>query len=303
MNSAPEIHVLDNSLLSTLGGRWNDAAKAPITSLMNLFASNAHVYVQMALTMESARQVILAAGREDSQEGLLPDEVLKKVVQHLTSIDMGCESLKLKNTSIKIAYMLSLYRYRPVVVRVSGALQDFEHLRLEFLKELYGFKFLRLSQYRSTFMVGDDPEAQPFGLEVADAFPSAALDIREASNAFALSRWHACVFHLMRVLEIGLRTMAEKFEVPYESSTWHVVIEEIEGKVRRITKESHGDDWKQIKRDYSGAATQFMFFKDAWRNHIMHVRDVYDEGRATSIWQHVKEFMLKLANIGLHEEV
>jgi len=46
-----------------------------------------------------------------------------------------------------------------------------------------------------------------------------------------------------------------------------------------------------------------MFFKDAWRNHIMHVRDVYDEGRATSIWQHVKEFMLKLANIGLHEEV
>jgi hypothetical protein len=44
-----------------------------------------------------------------------------------------------------------------------------------------------------------------------------------------------------------------------------------------------------------------MFFKDAWRNHIMHVRDVYDAGRATSIWQHVQEFMNKLAAIGLKE--
>jgi hypothetical protein len=104
----------------------------------------------------------------------------------------------------------------------------------------------------------------------------------------------------MRVLEFGLRTMAAKFDVAYETSTWHNVIEQIEAKVRRIDQTS-GADWKQQQKDYSDAATQFMFFKDAWRNHIMHVRDVYDRGRATSIWQHVHEFMNKLASIGLRE--
>jgi hypothetical protein len=53
---------------------------------------------------------------------------------------------------------------------------------------------------------------------------------------------------------------------------------------------------------YSQAATQFMFLKDAWRNHIMHVRDVpYDEGRAFSIFDHVRQFMQALAEGGLTE--
>jgi hypothetical protein len=44
-----------------------------------------------------------------------------------------------------------------------------------------------------------------------------------------------------------------------------------------------------------------MFLKDAWRNHIMHLSDVYDEGKALSVLRHVHELMQNLAKGGLHE--
>ena len=44
-----------------------------------------------------------------------------------------------------------------------------------------------------------------------------------------------------------------------------------------------------------------MFLKDAWRNHIMHLSDVYDEGKALSVLRHVHELMQILAKHGLYE--
>ncbi|HST51346.1 MAG TPA: hypothetical protein VLJ61_04985 [Pyrinomonadaceae bacterium] len=45
----------------------------------------------------------------------------------------------------------------------------------------------------------------PFGQKVADRFPSASYDIAEASKCFALERNTACVMHLMRAAEVGLK--------------------------------------------------------------------------------------------------
>jgi hypothetical protein len=104
----------------------------------------------------------------------------------------------------------------------------------------------------------------------------------------------------MRTLEIGLAELADRFEVPHDRENWHNIIERVESKIRQMGP-ADGDDWKTEQKNFSDAATQFMFFKDAWRNHVMHVRDVYDEGRATSISQHVHEFMGKLVAIGLGE--
>jgi hypothetical protein len=64
---------------------------------------------------------------------------------------------------------------------------------------------------------------------------------------------------------------------------------------------SFGADWKEQQKFCSQAASQFMFLKDAWRNHIMHLSDVYDEGKALSVLRHVHELMQILAKGGLHE--
>jgi hypothetical protein len=65
---------------------------------------------------------------------------------------------------------------------------------------------------------------------------------------------------------------------------------------------SFGADWKEQQKFCSQAATHFMFLKEGWRNHVIHVRDVpYDEGRARSVFGHVREFMQALAEGGLTE--
>ena len=117
---------------------------------------------------------------------------------------------------------------------------------------------------------------------------------------FALEQNDACVFHLMRILERVLGTLAFKFNVPFERTNWHNIIEELEAKIRKMDS-NFGPDWKDKQKLYAQAASQFMFFKDAWRNHVMHVRDVFDEGKALSVFNSVRGFMQVLTEGGLTE--
>ena len=55
---------------------------------------------------------------------------------------------------------------------------------------------------------------QAFGEEVFAAYPSANDDIFEASICLALERGTACVMHLGRVVEVGLRSIAERSRCP-----------------------------------------------------------------------------------------
>src|ERR1700687_6353897 len=61
-------------------------------------------------------------------------------------------------------------------------------------------EFCRASE-RTIEWVGVAP---PFGYDVAKAFPRASDDILEATKCYALERYTASVFHLMRAIEIGL---------------------------------------------------------------------------------------------------
>lgn len=138
-------------------------------------------------------------------------------------------------------------------------------------------------------------ELNLFGSKVANAFPSAQDDIQNAGRCLAFDRWTASVFHSMRVLEIGLTALAKELGVSYDRVNWDNIINNIEAKIRKISKTTSGDEWKTKEKFYSEAALQFRYFKNAWRNHVMHVRDTYDEERAETIFEHTKQFMAHLA--------
>ena len=54
---------------------------------------------------------------------------------------------------------------------------------------------------------------------------------------------------------------------------------------------------------YSGAALNFRYFKDHWRNPISHSRSSYDRLQALSALGKVEEFMKHLAEVvGLEEK-
>jgi hypothetical protein len=218
----------------------------------------------------------------------------------LDRTEQSSKSLGLLATLRKVQYLRTRYPTADLIYITDDVLKDLEHIEIDFVQELCDVMLLRLNSERTSYFLDENDRKVPFGNEVATAFPSAIYDIREASNCFALERWAACVFHLMRTLEIALVALADRFGVAHDKGNWQNIIEAIESKLRQIGP-SYGPDWKDCQKNFSDVATQFMFFKDAWRNHVMHVRDVYDEGRAKSIWQHANEFMNKLATIGLRE--
>lgn len=141
-----------------------------------------------------------------------------------------------------------------------------------------------------------DDRQNPFGDAVASAFPSTSFDAAEAGRCFTFGRFTACVFHLMRVLEIGLCVLAKRFEIPSDHTNWQNIIEGIEKAVRNMASDpSKPFDWKDQQEFFSQAASHFMVAKDAWRNYTAHVRGKYTDEEAETLMINVRAFMQRLA--------
>jgi len=164
-------------------------------------------------------------------------------------------------------------------------------------KELKGKAFFYVPPERIRFWPSQK-EPFAFGRAVATSFPSSTWDANNAGLCLATAMGTAAVFHLMRVLEIGLTVMGSKFGVSLAHTNWGPAIEEIELKVRNIPKDGAWrslPDYKEQQEFYAQAASHFAILKDAWRNHTMHIRGKYTEDEAERIFENVKAFMQKLA--------
>ncbi len=137
-----------------------------------------------------------------------------------------------------------------------------------------------------------------FGEAVARAFPSAIYDLSEAGTCLALARGSACVFHLMRILEVGLIALGKRFGVSLERTNWAPAIDQLESKIREMHKDPMWKslpDCKEQQEFFAQAASHFGVLKDAWRNYTMHARGGYTPEQAERVFENVKGFMQKLA--------
>jgi hypothetical protein len=145
-------------------------------------------------------------------------------------------------------------------------------------------------------MAGYCDQENLFGGSVSDSFPSAIIDIREAGNCLAVGLNTACVFHLMRVLESGLKVLAVEFKLPCTTEAWGRVIGKIEDAITELQKPRNKDAPNRHKLQfYCQCAIEFKYFKDAWRNHAVHERIHYDDKAAVLIFEHVRNFMRRLS--------
>lgn len=138
-----------------------------------------------------------------------------------------------------------------------------------------------------------------FGQAVTDKFPSATLDIEEAGKCYALGRNTGCVFHLMRVMEVGVKAFAAGLgilnQIKSAQPSWGEVLRLTNAEIQARNK---GNDpaWTPATRGFfENAQADLMVVKNAWRNTTMHVENTYDEERAEDIYNAVKGFMRHLA--------
>ena len=171
---------------------------------------------------------------------------------------------------------------RPMVV-------DLYNRMLEVFEERL---FLTLSPDAERYYSQPEPL---FGSVVDNAFPSTADDIAEAGKCFALGRYTAAVFHLMRTLEVGLGALARETKATTGNPNWETVLNAITSRVNQMGPATDGPDWKERQQYISEAVAQFRIFKHAWRNYVTHSRVTYDEEKARAIYESVREFMSHLA--------
>jgi len=211
------------------------------------------------------------------------------VLDNLRIIKTHCDQLELAVSSQFLEYYVRSFSENiPFFNDVKSCLENFQ---IAFYAELRK----RLFVFVPPHFAGAFEQEALFGEEVNRAFPSATRDIREAGTCLALGLGTACVFHSMRVLEHGLRALAEALGLTFSVEQWLVIIKQIESKICALENLPKSQQRIRDQEFYSGAAKNFRYFKDAWRNHVMHGKEHYDEREANTVLEHVNDFMTHLS--------
>jgi len=129
------------------------------------------------------------------------------------------------------------------------------------------------------------------------AFPSQAKPEAERGiDCYGLGHNVACIFHMMRVAELGMRALARERKVtfphrPLEWAEWENVINLIDTKAKAASADmTRGPALDAARAFYTAAIAQLRAFKET-RNRIMHMRGGFDELDARRAMTQVRDFM------------
>jgi hypothetical protein len=132
-----------------------------------------------------------------------------------------------------------------------------------------------------------------FGPWVTSRFPDAIDDIEEAAKCLALDRATACVMHLVRVMEVGLKAIAEPLGIPYAPS-WESYLKQITTKIG-LPYDKKDPQWRGQEPFFRDVSGDLVAIKQAWRNPSMHVVRKYSPDEAGEVYVAVRRFMQRLA--------
>lgn len=133
---------------------------------------------------------------------------------------------------------------------------------------------------------------QPFSRDIQSKFPSVIHDMDEAGRCLALGRHTACVFHLMRIMESALKTLATELSVQLSPKmTWQNVLDKVNTKIKSL------DQNDSKTKQYASISANLYNMKLAWRNEVMHPKETYSKEDAERIFAAVRLFLDELVSV------
>jgi hypothetical protein len=145
-----------------------------------------------------------------------------------------------------------------------------------------------------------EPSDPLFGQDFEAKFGTlGAFELDEAAKCMALGRPTAAVFHMMRILEVGIKALAKCLGIPDpikpSERNWGKILE-------KIMKDGIEKKWPSANR-ISGDGRFFEDLcatldavKNPWRNSTMHVEEKKTDQEAQHIFDAVRGFMMKLCS-------
>jgi len=129
------------------------------------------------------------------------------------------------------------------------------------------------------------------GEKLIHKFPEFPEDASEAGNCFALSRYTACMFHLMRIMEAVVQRFGRKVKVPIDvkNENWDKIVKQIKKLTEIDSKDSQKIKLK--KKRYQLFYDRLDAVRVAWRNPTMHPKSTYTEEEAKEVMDAVKNLI------------
>lgn len=211
----------------------------------------------------------------------------------ISKLKIELERLDLRQSLKKIDYVDT--SLSSSVAAASKAYAEFisrqlEEFRERLYDELEDRKIYCLSGKQSDYLSG---AVTGFGPDVAAAFPGVEYDLEEAAKTLAFERGTACVFHLMRAMDIALTTLGKKLDATIKDKNgkplvWGKIIANCRDKIEPMPAGESKNAWE--------AAMSLLFHvKEVWRNTTMHPMQKYTTEEATEVFDACRAFMRKLA--------
>ncbi|SRR6266404_528386 len=275
---------------------WN-VRPFQIVSLLEMIEFFASPFVHLMSRLAAIQATIKAQGGN-----LQSEEEINGLRFWLNDAEAACDRYELD-----IAGCLSRLRQKIVEPEILTGLPD---LILELRHRISDELEQRLFMYMPASAAEKFEKDDLFGSEVKAQFPAASADVKAIGNCYATGNYTACVFHCMRVVELGARAMVRGLKVqnrltdkhgvriPVELSEWGKLTHALQTGTNQLSAGARTDMRKKKKHEfYSHALATFLNFKDAWRNHVSHTREKepYDEFKAMIVMTNTKHFMAHLS--------
>jgi hypothetical protein len=264
--------------------------------LVSLLEIMEFYYPEVFLGFAQLHGVILGLTREESPESIadkpMGEPMRLATLEIVVKVRDSCESLGLRASMA-------------TVERICGALCDdavaFGTIR-SLMEELQGrlFDELKLTMILALTTTEAEGYSKPRKGwdEILKKFPGTVDEIEEAGKCLALNRNTACVFHLMRLMECGLRALGKSLDNPAldpkRNPSWDAILKKCDDEIGKPAK-SRCLEWQTDDQFFSTATANLRAVKESWRNPTMHVERNYDGEQAREIYLSVRTFMRHLA--------
>lgn len=131
---------------------------------------------------------------------------------------------------------------------------------------------------------------------IRDRFQKAVNEIDEARTCYAVGRWTASVFHLMRACEVGIKSVYKTLGIasPKLSDSWGQMLKPMDEQLQKKPADRSGA-WAAEPLFFDHITNDIRAVKRAWRDTTMHVESTYDQSGALKALNAVTSLFTHLA--------
>ena len=255
---------------------------------LRMLLNYAQAFAILAADIEKTRAQLLIGAFQDQNANLDPSsEKMQQLKRRVTDLLATCRQVKqLDRMHMPIGRLISRIE---TGMDTSELHHSIDSIQLQLFDELDRIHLYHVEDR----LVPLYNEPAPFGEAVFNNLSSAGTDAVSAGRCLALGQPTASVFHLMRVMEVGLRALSKSLGIPYAPS-WEAHLRQIKAKLE-VTHAKKPKAWKKREVFYKEVMGDLEAIKLAWRNPTMHIVREFDQEQAENIYRSVRALMMKLA--------